>query len=464
MLTDRQYRNARTAFINGDAERLRLGGYGGTITVRIVSDGVLIETTKPKRRQRKLSPNSRTIRETAVRAAEAALDRIRGMPSKRAVSASRRTPAKSAGVITPRDVWISYLRLRLGAIPEDEVLGWGRKDVAAFLRRLPPSARQAAPSVDYIYSIVLAARRLHADGAVPLDGEIEDIQPGDLRDWATAELSRGASPHTVKTYLKRVRTVVRHYMAAWPNQWGDRQDPTLGVEKIRTAHVKPEEIGEERAAVILAALRARGAWRAFATAMIAHATARRVASISGARDGLHLDAPPLCASDFVRRDDGTLEVIWRAPAQKGNAYGRGDVAHPATRQLELVYRWLCRYHPNPAGPEYPLIWSEQDPTRAESYDRLSAELEAAWRDAFGEEKPRGLGWHAFCRTTITTLADEIGVLATAQYTGRSVRMVERTYRRARRETALAAARRLDQVRRERRIKLERVRGPELNRA
>lgn len=142
-MTDREYRDARRAFINGEIDRLRLGGYGGTITVRIVTDGVRISTTKPTRRQMTLTPNSRAIRESAVQAAEATLDRLRGLPSRRRVRVSPPRRGK-AGIITPREVWVAYLRLRLGAIPEDEVLDWGRKDVVAFLRRLPPSVRRAA--------------------------------------------------------------------------------------------------------------------------------------------------------------------------------------------------------------------------------------------------------------------------------------------------------------------------------
>lgn len=458
-MTDKESRDARRAFINGEKVKLRLGGYGGTITVRIVVDGVMISTTKPKRRQMTLTPNSRAIRESAVRAAEAALDRLRGLPSKRRVRVAPPKPART-GLITPRDVWVSYLRLRLGAIPEEEVLGWGRKDVAAFLRRLPPSARRAALSSSYVYSVIQAARRLDRDGAVPLDGDLEDIQPGDLDAWVVAQLAAGASAHTVQTYRARFQNVIRSYRSKWPHEWGDRIDPTCGVTRISTGHIRPPEIGEEHAARIMARFRARGAWRALATAMVADATARRVASISGARVDLHLDADPLCAADFRRSAGGTLEVVWRADAQKGRGFGRGDVAHPATRQLELVYRWLSRYHPNPLGPEHPLIWAEADPSRAESYDRLTRELEEAWLEEFGEDKPKGLGWHAFCRTTITTLADTVGMLATAEYTGRSLRMIERTYKRARRETAHAVARRLDEVRSGRRIRPERLPGSE----
>src|SRR5690606_9656251 len=75
---DRRYRARRSAFIAGQLDNLRIGGYGGTITVRVVQDGVLIRTSRPKRRQRLLRPNSRSVREAAVQAAEEALERLRG--------------------------------------------------------------------------------------------------------------------------------------------------------------------------------------------------------------------------------------------------------------------------------------------------------------------------------------------------------------------------------------------------
>lgn len=444
-MTDRQYRERRRAFIAGQVETLRIGGYGGTITVRIVQNGVLIQTTRPKRRQRLLRPNDRNIREMAVQAAEEAFERLRGGRQHPADEIPRRKAAP-AGVITPRDVWLAYLRLRLGAIPEDEILGWGRKDVVAYVRRLPPTARAGAPSLSYIYSVLQAARRLDRDGVVPLDANLADIQPGDLDEWATTQLASGTSPHTVVTYLTRFRNAVRRYQEKYPHKWGDLLDPTRGIVKIGTSAIQPPEIGEGRAVRLMARLRARGAWRALAATMIAHATGRRIGSISGARDEIHLDAPPLCAADFRRTEDGILEVRWRAAAQKGKGYGRGDVVLPATRQLEVVYRWLTRFHPNPLGPEYPLIWSEEDPTRAEPYHRLRRELAAAWREEFGEPKPRGLCWHSFCRTTISTIADLKGTLAAGEYTGRTQRTVETIYKRVRPETALLTVQCLDDLR------------------
>ena len=454
-VTDRRYRARRSAFIAGQLDNLRIGGYGGTMTVRVVQDGVLIRTSRPKRRQRLLRPNSRSVREAAVQAAEEALERLRGGRQHRTDAIPRRK-AGPAGVITPRDVWLAYLRLRLGAIPEDEILGWGRKDVVAYMRRLPPTVRAGAPSPAYMYSVVQAARRLDRDGVVPLDANLADIQPGDLDEWATTQLASGASPHTVVTYLTRFRNAVRRYQEKYPHKWGDLLDPTRGIVKIGTRAIQPPEIGEERAVRLMARLRARGAWRALAATMIAHATGRRIGSISGARDEIHLDAPPLCAADFRRTEDGILEVRWRAAAQKGKGYGRGDVVLPATRQLEEVYRWLTRFHPNPLGPEYPLIWAEDDPTQAEPYHRLRRELAKAWREEFGEPKPRGLCWHSFCRTTISTIADELGTLAAAEYTGRSPRTVEKVYKRLRPQTARLTAQRLDDVRRQQRIRPKRT--------
>lgn len=261
---DRRYRARRSAFIAGQLDNLRIGGYGGTITVRVVQDGVLIRTSRPKRRQRLLRPNSRSVREAAVQAAEEALERLRGGRQHRTDAIPRRK-AGPAGVITPRDVWLAYLRLRLGAIPEDEILGWGRKDVVAYVRRLPPTARAGAPSLSYIYSVLQAARRLDRDGVVPLDANLADIQPGDLDEWATTQLALGTSPHTVVTYLTRFRNAVRRYQEKYPHKWGDLLDPTRGIVKIGTSAIQPPEIGEGRAVRLMARLRARGAWRALSS-------------------------------------------------------------------------------------------------------------------------------------------------------------------------------------------------------
>jgi hypothetical protein len=448
-MANKELETAKEEFLNGNAESVRFGGYGGTVTVRVKSGSVHVQATKPKRKQMKIGPNSRTIREVALEVAEELIACLRRKPSARKPEVRTPSAARQAGLITPRDVYIAYLRRRLGpTMPEIEVLSWGRKALVAFMTTLSPAARRIAGSSDYNYSMLLAARRLDKDGVVPLDGDIEAIQPNELDLWATDHVGK-LSEYTINTYLARFRTAVRKYMAKRPRDWGKREDPTAELELLSTEHIRPPDVKKEELMPLLDAMRELGLWRALATALVIDATARRVGSVSGGRPGLHMDATPFRAEDFATAEDGLVEVNWRAEVQKGKAYRRGDVKHPTTHQLMVVYRWLRWFHPNPLGSAHPLIWDEEDPTRAESYDRLLSDLGQAWRKAFGKEKPKGLGWHAFCRTMISRCAEEAGILATADFTGRSVKMVESTYRRISRESVLATARKLDAVRRRR---------------
>lgn len=446
-MTEKELAQAKNAFVSGRRQKLRLGGYGGTVRLSAQSGGILIETTKPSRRQRLLPGDSRSVRRLAVEAAEQLLARVQKRPAVRRPSVPP-PPRRQAGIVTPRDIWLSYLRRRMGPVPQD-VFRWGKREISRHLKSLTPEARALAGSVDHLNSVVQAARRLDRDGAVRLDADIESVQPGDLNRWVQQQLAAGASPHTAETYRDRLRAAVRAYSSEWPQRWGDRTDPTQGVVHISTSRVRPPEVGEERVLPLRRALQRLGHWRAVATAMTIDASARRVGSVSGAREGLHLDAPPLCASDFRRARDGVLWVTWRAAAQKGEAYGRGDVEEPAARELELAYRWCTRYHPNPVGPEHPLIWSEADPTRAEPYDRLRSALDEGWRAAFGTPRPKGLGFHAYCRTTISVLSERLGTLATADFVGRSEAMVRR-YRRVHQRTLRKAALELDAAHAERR--------------
>lgn len=435
---------SRKRFLDGEVDRLRLGGYGGTVTITAVGTGLRIQTTKPTRRQRTLTPNSRAMREQAVRLADLMLERIRGRRPTAQSGRAEEIRAPSP-LLTPRDIWTGYLEHLLGAVPQD-VLDWGRRDIEAFLRALTLSARRAAPTCDSIHTIVLAARRLHRDRVVPLDADFDMLEPGDINRYAKRALMAGASPHTLSTYLGRFRTAIRTFREEWPRKWGDRTDPMARVKPIKTSHIKPPEIGEEQALVLMRTLRDMGDWRTYAAAIIAHESGRRIGAIGAEREGLHLDGPPLCAKDFASAEDGTLEVTWRAVAQKGEAYDRGDVTLPATRRLAQTFSWLQREHANPLGPEYPLIWDERDPRRAVSYSRLRYQFRKAWKRAFRSDPPKNLCWHGFCRTTISTIMDELGAEASAEFCGRSIETVTRVYKRVRRQKQVETARRLDEIR------------------
>jgi hypothetical protein len=429
----------RAQFVAGEINELNLGRYGGTVKLNARDGAVQLYVSQPRRRQIKHRPDTPELRENMLQAADKCLADLQTPPPK--VTANL-----NADIVTPREVWISYLEAKLGALPDD-VLNWGRRRLQIQYEGMNEAEREAAPSFDSMNAVLVAARSLNAAGAVPLDCEIGNLEPADLNRYVKDVLRKNGSPHTPKTYLRRFHTAVGHYRKSRPKRWGARIDPTLGTDPVKTSHIKTEELGEERTRALIVALRDRGQWRAWATASIAAASARRVGAIAGARDGLHLDAPPLCESDF-RVDPETDEVVvlWRAKVQKGGNYDRGDVEQVATRQLASTYQWLKENHPNPLGPEHPLIWDAANPRRAAPYDALTGALREAWVHAFGEERPTGVAWHAFCSTTITTVMDQLGDVAAAEFSGRSTETVTRTYKRIRRQQVAKTAAALDQLR------------------
>jgi len=343
-------------------------------------------------------------------------------------AAKRRRPRLGVhGILTPRDIWLALLSSKLQPLPQD-ILDWGRSELVEHYRKLDAESRAALPSVDTINNILTAARALDRRGVIPLDCDFDALEAGAITGKLQAWVLEGYSAETVATYWRRFRWAVLEFQRLWPRRWSKRTDETAAV-RIPKRHRgrKPREMGEDRMVALLSQLLNDGEWRAAAALMVARASGRRIGAIAGHRPGLHLDAPPLTAADFTRDTNGRLLVRWRAEVAKGGGYGRGDEVQVAPRELAVVYRWLTRYHPNPLGPTYPLIWDADDPAVAASYDSLTSALSAAWQRAFGEPKPRGVAWHAVIRTTVTTIAEEEGVVPAAVHTGREVETVERHY-------------------------------------
>jgi hypothetical protein len=430
-------------FVSGEINVLRLGGYGGTSTVSGDGRTVVVKVTQPKRMQTRQGPDTPDTRRLMLRVAELAVAKAMS-PRKQQPRQVRLTVGSD--IVTPREIWTSYVTSMVGTVPAD-VLTWGGRELAAHFQRMTESERNQAPEFDSVSAVLTAARSLHREGAVPLDCDIRSLQPGHLDAYVQRVIAAGRSPHTPKTYTRRFRSAMKQFAQSWPQRWKqDMANPTLAMRVIRTAHIKPEEFGEERTLQLLAALLELGLWRSWATLAIAFESARRVSAISGARTGQHLDAPPLCAADFRQDEQGDLYVMWRAVAQKGRNYDRGDVEQVATRLMASTYRWLVANHPNPYGPERPLIWCPENPRQAASYDALRKELSRAWEHAFNEKRPKGVAWHALCRTTITTLMDELGDVAAAEYSGRTVETVTRIYKRVRVARLKEAAQALDRLR------------------
>jgi hypothetical protein len=441
------FEKEKQAFVAGKANSLRLGGYGGTVHVRALNGVVRMEVSKPRRKQRNLGPDSKRLRAEAVETAEAFLHRLQG------TAPSRPKPARAAedtvgAPLLVYHIWQHRLQSVLPGTPEEALLEWKRKDLAAHYRSLPTNVRAQAKAEDTARGIMDSARRLNNTRALPFEAEYDALEPENLNRHVRGLLAAGRSAHTAKSDVGRFGTAIREYARARPKRWGrDRFDVTQGVGKITTAHIQPDEVGEENAQRLISRLRAMGFWRTEAAARVALGSARRVGAISGGRSGLHEENPPLTALDFREEEDGGgLQVCWRAEVQKGRSFGRGDVEQPATVGLEETYRWLVSDHPNPLGPEHPLIWDEKDPTRPAPYYGLRYEFTLAWKAEFGEERPKGLLWHSFCYTTITTLVDEVGASGAAEFTGRSVETVLKIYKRRRPAKQKEIASALDRVR------------------
>jgi hypothetical protein len=431
-------------FLDGHVDRVSVGAYGRTVRLVAAEGEVLILTNQPRRRQRTIGPDTPRTRRLGLEAARKVVARLPGSRRTTAIEVRQIETAKPE--LTPADIWTLYLRTRLGEGAPADLLGMGDREIESFLASLPKAALYNKLSHSYIRTTLQAARRLDRDRVIPLAADFDRIQAADLNRWAQDALDRGASPHTVDTYLRRFQSAVAHVREQHPQAWKGRTDPTRNLVPIDKAAITPPELDEPEARRLIDAIQGLGDWRLLSASVIAWESGRRIGSIAGGNTGLHLSAPPLCASDFTVGSDGKLQVRWRAAVQKGRAYRKGDQTTVVSQAMARVYDDLVLNHPNPLGGDFPLVWSERDPARAESYARLSRGLARAWEEAFGLKKPKGFGFHAFCRATVTTITNELGLEAAAEYTGRTVETAGRIYLAKSRSQTLRAAEALNRLR------------------
>jgi len=430
----------RKAFVAGRSSRYTVGTGAGLVHAEVGDGRVLVRRTGT-RRQKMIGPDTREIRSAAARTAELAHAKIhREAPDR---SATRDEDLREGG-IRVRDVWLKYLQAKVPGLPRD-VLTWGKRRLREHYKAMTPELRSVVPALSSMYVVVQAARRMHRTGAAPLGALISGLEPGDFNSHPIQLAAKGDSPTTSATDVGRWKTALRYCRTSWPQWWGELGRPDEGLAAVSTAHIEPAEIDEEHAARLIAELWAAGAWRAWAAAVIVSESGRRIGAVGGYRPDIHMDAPPLTANDFGTID-GALHVTWRGAPAKGHGYGRGDETVPCTRALAMVYHALTLNHPNPAGPEYPLLWSPEDPTRAVSYEALTHALDDAWVSAFGKPREKGIAWHAFVRGLVTTLADLLGEIAAGEYSGRSPEVVLRHYKRRRAQRQRAVVETLDRAR------------------
>ena len=443
----------QNAFVEGRRPLLRLGGRGSRVDVYADAargQVVLKRVTRP-RKEKTIGPNTRAVRKKAAQLGQHLVAHMLDYAAGRR-SVEQEGP-RPTGRLTVEEVWQLYLKTRLPGIPGDSLRTWNRRAVTVFLSDQKARKGARTMTVDSLVTVLQCARRLDAAGVFPFGAEIGELQPGEIERASLARIGE-VSVQTIRTDLGRMRTAIRHLMTKWPKLWGDRSNPLAAPIEFPDTDggEPPPEVGEDMAKAILAELKRSGPWRAWATCAILFHTGRRVGAVSGDREGLHLDEPPLTGDDLRGKPGGPIVgIVWRARAAKGRAYGRGDVEMPVTTPLSDILLEVMREHPNPLGSAHPLIWSPRDPSRAVSYAAISRAFRLAWdrvveeiREREGEAaakrhaRQHGLGFHGFCRTTITTITAHLGHVSAAEYAGRSPATALR-YKRTRPSEMLRAA-------------------------
>ncbi len=440
----------RQQFIRGERNRWDAGGYGFTVTCVATSGRLKLKWTRPRRKQHTVfDRDTPSLREKLTDVASAKALKLRAGELSQAgpgsADAEPRTEPATVGV-----AWLHFLHDHWPGITAAVIHG-GRKEVREYYLGMKKAERELAGDPDYLLSMLIAMRRVTAFPAFAPNRAISEIEPIDwtrYTQWRrTQALTRSGKPFsygTIATHFTRFNTVLTHCRTKRRRWWGTVPDPLEGADVVRE-DVELPEITEEEAVALIRVLRAElpGTWRALAAVRFAYASGRRIGAIGADRLGFECDG--LSATDFT--NNGRLYVTWRAEAAKGGAYGRGNETIPTARSLSTTYRWLRRFHPNPLGPEHPLLWAPRDPERPVTYAALNKRFKKAWKDAFGEEAPKGLAFHGFCRTVATTVGDELGLDKAAEYTGRTRRTIERYYKRKRMSTFEQTVDRLDEIRR-----------------
>jgi hypothetical protein len=439
-------------FVTGASNRARVGNRGNTVHLEVINNNVRVRTTNP-RKQMMIGTDTPEMRAKALRVAERLAGDDPLPPTASIVPVPPPPPTGSTAqldLLTPRIIWESSFALTLGRLPEG-ILDWNEEKLLEFYAACSPHARANLPSFKTILLMLTAARRLDRDGILAFDRNLDMIEAGEVTTRLQGEVVGGGAPATMRKYFGLFRTAVRAFRQGYERRWAGRPDFTAKVVLPKKAPVQTPEIGEERAGLMLAELRRRKDWRAAAAFLIALASGRRIGAIGARTIGAQLDHPPLTGADFSRNREGKLEVTWRRNAAKRTrGKDQSDDVQACPRELEAAYRWLTRFHPNPISTDHPLIWDEADPTRGVSYDRLRKTFRRAWRHIFGEPPPKHLLWHAICRTTVTTIADAVGIEAAAEHTGRSVQVAATFYKRRRPATQAETAKMLTELRRKRR--------------
>lgn len=334
--------------------------------------------------------------------------------------------ARRVEELTVRDVALLYMR-RAPGFPE-RLLTASYKEVRDWYESLPESVRslKTTPRLPTIVRDVYGWRHLFADHRFRPDRRVADIDPADATSYAQDVVTRGTSKRTAANDLDRLSSAfnyVRVQHRSLGLTWNPIEGRKVDRERAHTAaYTREEGVKLWKAAPQLAE---QGQWQVLVAVGIA-TSGRRLGAIQRLTETDH---------DF---EAGT--VIWRAKHAKGEQYGRGDEVRPMTPLHRQAVEWAVRHHPNPLGPDHPIIWRTGGDTRAPMPEKPCPQ-QTLWKQLVKLEKLAGVphkpgrSWHSFRRWAATYLADLLGDGPAAEYMGMTVETMRRyAYKQVQQET------------------------------
>lgn len=347
------------------------------------------------------------------------------------VAEAERT-ARRVEELTLRDVALLYMR-RAPGFPE-RLLTATYNEVREWYESLPEAvlALKTTPRLPTLVRDVYGWRHLFADPRFRPDRRVLDIDPADATAYAQDAVARGVSKRTAANDLDRLSSAF-NYVRTQHRSLGLTYNPIEGRKVDRERAQVPPYSREEGIALWRAAplLAERGQWQVLVAVGIA-TSGRRLGSIQRLTLADHdLDA-------------GT--VVWRAKNAKGENYGRGDEVRPMTPLHRKAVEWAAQNHPNPLGPEYPIIWRSGGGKKPACPEQPCPQ-QTLWKQLTKLERLAGVphlhgrSWHSFRRWAATYLADLLGDGPASEYIGMTVETMRRySYKQVQHETMARVAR------------------------
>lgn len=404
----RPAKETRENFVAGRVDAWSAGERGMTVRVFVEASRLKVRhrDREGRRRQRTLfDADSEALRSQAADVAEAIVRRLK------AGKAEVEEKAALDGDLTVYQACKLYMA-RMPAFDED-LFQKPRSEIEEWYAALPGDARTLACWT--IISDVYGFRRLWRDPRFAPDRPVEDIEPGDGSGYYADYVASGRKPRTAVNDLDRLSCAFRYVVNQHRKSVGLVHNPLEGRRVDREKADVDAYTDDEVAALRKAALdlAEAGEWQVYPAVQMA-TSGRRIGSIRR-----------LTLEDH---DLGAGTVTWLARHAKGEHYGRGDETRPLTGHHRRGIEWALEYHPNPQGPDHPVLWKsggthyEPSPTEPVPYSTLHGQLQRAEEKAEVESRG-GRSWHAFRRWAVTKLADELGDGAASEFVGMTIETV-----------------------------------------